>query len=84
MKKNAKRKTTGKNYPVVDERGDEICTLQPFPFADPKGIFWLEIWEPADRFEISEFDMEDLPDGTRAVTLYACPQCNTVQMKEVW
>jgi hypothetical protein len=38
-----------KEYDVIDEDGDEICTLEPFAFANER-IEILTIWSKRNRF----------------------------------
>jgi len=40
---------TPKIFDVIDEEGDEICTLQPFEFAD-EGTKILSIWGKSNRY----------------------------------
>ena len=48
-----RRLSDGKILPVVDERGDEICVVEMFDFADggpsPRP---LKCWHPKSRYEI--------------------------------
>ncbi len=43
------RNATEREYDVIDEKGDEICTLQPFEFAD-EGIKLIPIWSKRNQF----------------------------------
>ena len=74
MYQNAKRKRTGENYPIVDEKHDEICTLQPLEYADPKGIHWVKIWEPRSRFEVTKIQKVQIKPERKNKKLALAPQ----------